>query len=245
MQRIEGQSAFIVHARPYRETSLLIECLTRDHGRVGLIARGVRRERTRLPRGLLQPLQALRIDWIARGELGTLTAVEPAAAPARYVGEPLLAAMYVNELVLRLVGRGDPHATAFERYADCLRRLTTAEPVAWTLRRFERDLLSDLGYALVLTTSGGAGAPIDAQADYTYDPEAGPRPWRGETGGLRVGGGSLLALAQDRLPDAEGLEQLRRLMRRVIRHHLGGASLHAWGMTLAGIQSSSRPIAEQ
>lgn len=239
MSRVEGQPAFIVHARAYRESSLLLECLTPEHGRVGLIARGVRRERTRTPRGLLQPLQPLRVDWIARGELGTLTGVEAAGAPPPLRGEALLAAIYLNELVLRLIGRGDPQVALFETYAACLTRLGGGAPVSWTLRRFERDLLAHAGYALVLEVRGDDGSAIEAAADYIYDPEAGATPWHGQPGAVRVSGASLLALAEDRVPSADGLEQLRRLMRTVIRHHLGGGALNAWSMTLSGISPAA------
>lgn len=235
MSRVEGQAAFIVHGRAYRESSLLLECLTPDHGRIGLIARGVRRERTRMPRGLLQPLQPLRLDWIARGELGTLTGAEAAGLPLSFRGECLLAAMYLNELVLRLLGRGDPQPAVFDDYAACLARLAAGDAVGWTLRRFERDLLAHAGYALVLVFRGDDASAVEAEADYAYDPEAGPLPWYGQPGALRVSGASLLALAEDRAPPAEQLEQLRRLMRVVIRHHLGGGTLHAWSMSLAGI----------
>lgn len=226
--RIEQQPAYILHARPYRETSLLIEAFTRDHGRVGLVARGVRRERSRLPRGVLQPLQPLLLDWIARGELGTLAAAEAAAAPFALDGEALLAAIYVNELVMRLSGRNDVHARAFVAYAVCLARLAEGEPLAWTLRRFERDLFADLGYALALGHAAD-GSAVEAAADYAYDPEAGASAWRVGTRWPRVRGAALLALARDEAPSPEQLAQLRRIVRAVVRHLLGG-DLNAWSM---------------
>src|SRR5437899_2271040 len=106
--RVEGQPAFILHGRPYRETSLLLECLTRDHGRVGLVARGVRRERARIPRALLQPLTPIQLGWTGSGELGTLVQVDAVAAGFDLHGDALLCALYLNELVLRLVTRADP-----------------------------------------------------------------------------------------------------------------------------------------
>lgn len=227
--RIEQQPAYILHARPYRETSLLIEAYTRDHGRVGLVARGVRRERSRLPRGVLQPLQPLLIDWIARGELGTLAGAEIAGAPLALTGDALLAAIYVNELVLRLGGRNDPHLGAFAAYAVCLARLADEPAAAWTLRRFERDFLADLGYALALNYDA-AGEPIEPEADYAYDPDAGACAWRTGTRWPPVRGAALLALARDERPTADDLAQLRRLVRAVVRHLLGG-DLNAWSMT--------------
>ncbi|GAA0709131.1 DNA repair protein RecO [Dokdonella soli] len=227
--RIEQQPAFILHARPYRETSLLLEAFTRDHGRVGLVARGVRRERSRMPRGVLQPLQPLLLGWIARGELGTLTGAEAASTPFALSGEALLAAIYINELVLRLSGRNDIHADAFAAYALCLARLADNADMAWTLRRFERDLLADLGYALALTHTVG-GTPIEADVDYAYDPDAGAREWRVGSIQPRVAGGALLALDLDESPTADQLAQLRRLVRAVVRHLVGG-ELNAWALS--------------
>lgn len=228
MNRIDGQPAYVLHARPYRETSLLLECFTRDHGRVGLVARGVRRERSRLPRGVLQPLQALLLAWSGQGELATLVGAEPADTPLRLDGERLYAGIYLNELVLRLSGRGDPHPQAWAAYALCLRRLAEDEPIAWTLRRFERDLLADLGYALVLSHDAVRGEALDPQHDYVYDVETGAHPADAAGHAPRIRGSALLALAQDRMPSAADLASLRRLMRGVIRHHLGGGSLQAW-----------------
>ncbi len=121
--RIEQQPAFILHSRPYRETSLLLECLTRDFGRIGLVARGVRRERTRVPRALLQPLAPIRLGWSGRGELATLTHVEANAAGFDLQGDALLCALYLNELVLRLTPRQDPQPELFTDYLRTLTRL--------------------------------------------------------------------------------------------------------------------------
>lgn len=228
--RIDQQPAFILHARPYRETSLLIEAFTREHGRVGLVARGVRRERSRLPRGVLQPLQPLLLDWVARGELGTLTGAEIASTPLVLSGDALLAAMYVNELVLRLSGRNDAHVAAFGAYAQCLSRLAEPADIGWTLRRFERDFLADLGYALALTHTA-AGTPIQPDGNYAYDPDSGARDWQQDSLFTQVDGAALLALDRDELPPgAEQLVQLRRLVRAVVRHLLGN-DLAAWTLS--------------
>lgn len=240
--RIEQQPAYVLHARAYRETSLLLEVFTRDHGRMGVVARGVRRERSRIPRGVLQPLQPLLLDWNAAGDLGSLVGAEAASTPLVLSGEALLSAIYLNELVLRMSGRGDPHPAAFAAYADCLARLATGAGIGWTLRRFERDLLADLGYALLLDRSA-AGAAIDANTDYGYDPEAGPVEWHPGSRMQRIKGEALLALDRDEAPAADHLATLRRLMRSLIRHHLGG-ELNAWSMTVvatrAGAAGSAR-----
>ncbi|MEO7324313.1 MAG: DNA repair protein RecO [Dokdonella sp.] len=227
--RIEGQPAFILHARPYGETSLLIDAFTREHGRIGLVARGVRRERSRMPRGVLQPLQPLLLNWVARGELGTLTGVEAASAPFTLSGDALLAAMYLNELVLRLSGRNDAHAGAFDAYAQCLPRLADEALMAWTLRRFERDFLADIGYALALTQTVD-GDPIEEDREYSYDPDSGASTWREGARFPRVSGAALLALDCDECPTTAHLSELRRLIRTTIRHLVGG-ELNAWALS--------------
>jgi DNA repair protein RecO (recombination protein O) len=227
--RVEQQPGFVLHARAWRETSLLVEAFTRDHGRVGLIARGVRNPKSRLSRSNLQPLQPLLLDWSARGELGTLTGAEQAGMPWRLRGEALLAGMYVNELVLRLSSRNDTHNAAFGAYAECLARLAEEPDIAWTLRRFERDFLADLGYALMLTHTA-EGIPIERDADYAYISESGPADWREGSGYPRISGAALLALDRDEIPDSAQHTQLRRLMRATIRHLVGG-ELNAWTMS--------------
>lgn len=228
--RIEQQPGFILHTRPWRETSLLIELLSRDHGRVGLVARGVRNPRSRLPRSVLQPLTPLLVAWSGSGELVTLTGAEAAAAPFALSGEALLCALYVNELVARLVPRNDPHAEVFDAYLAALTRLAETDAPAWTLRRFERDLLAQLGYAALLDSEADGVTPLDAERHYGYRLDSGPVPWRDASDGLRLRGSALLALAQDREPDAEDLRALRRLMRALIAHHLGGSGLQAWSL---------------
>jgi DNA repair protein RecO (recombination protein O) len=236
--RIEQQPAHILHARSYRETSLLLEAFTRDHGRIGLVARGVRRERARFPRAFLQPLQPISLDWFGQGELVTLAGVEATAGPYSLTGDALLCAMYVNELLLRLTARNDPHPEVHEEYSRCLERLTNSAELAWTLRRFERDFLMHLGFGLVLDHEPDSGLTIRPDTDYSYHAEHGPREWNEGSGGLRVPGALLLDFAHDRIPESRGLGLLRRLLRGVIAHHLGGASLTAWRIGQTSLRST-------
>jgi len=225
--RVEQQPAFVLHARPYRETSLLVECLTRDHGRIGLVARGVRKERARLQRAQLEPFQRLELDLILKGELATLRTAEAVGVVMRLTGAAGFSGLYLNELVVRLTARQDPNPELFEHYERTLRRLAAGEPLAWTLRRFERDMLESLGYALQLDSNAFDGEPLEATLSYFYDPEAGVIPGRpGDQRAIR--GLDLLALRDDEAPDAAGLASLRRMMRHVITFHLGGGELKAW-----------------
>ncbi len=225
--RLEQQPAYVLHARAYRETSLLLECLTREHGRLGVVARGVRGERSRLRRAQLEPFQPLALGLLLRGEMATLTAVEPVGAPQRLTGDVALAGLYLNELVVRLTARQDPLPLLFDTYATTLARLAAGESPNWSLRRFERDLLEVTGYGLQLLHEADTGEAIEPEASYRYQVEHGAvRCAAGSPQALR--GSDLLALAQDRMPDNRGLKSLRDLMREVVRFQLGGGELRAW-----------------
>ncbi|BFI95999.1 MAG: DNA repair protein RecO [Rhodanobacter sp.] len=230
--RLDQQPAYVLHARPYRETSLLLECLTRDHGRLGVVARGVRGERARLRRSQLEPFQLLALDLQLRGELATLAGAETVGRPSRLTGYHGLAGLYLNELVVRLTARQDAHPALFEVYAQALARLAAGETAGWTLRRFERDLLEAIGYGLQLQHEADSDEALQAQAHYRYDVEQGALPCAASAP-QAVRGADLLALAGDRMPDRAGLAALRRLMREVIRYHVGGELL-AWRV-LAGM----------
>ena len=240
--RVESQPAYVLHSRAWRETSLLLEAFTRDHGRVGLVARGVRSARARLPRSALEPLQALQLGWSGRGELQTLTAAESVGNPPALRGDALMSAMYVNELMVRLTARDDPHPALFERYAALLDELVATPSLAWSLRRFERDLLAATGYALQLEADAGNGAPVEPAQAYDYIPELGPVAAVGAAGsGARVRGSALLALAADAMPgDSEDLAALRRLMRMLIGVQVGDRGLQSWRV-LGGLRSGDRP----
>ena len=228
--RVESQPAFVLHARPWRETSLMVELLTRDHGRIAVIARGVHGQGAkRHPlRAALQPLQSLRVDFLPRGEMARLLQAEALDAAPLLKGEVLLAAFYANELLLRLLPRQDPAQALFERYAELRQSLAGAGPLAWTLRRFERDLLELLGYGLPLGQDED-GQRVDPAGRYRLDPERGPVRDRAHGPGS-TSGAALLALAEDRLPPPAQLAELRSALRGVLQNHLGPQPLKSWGL---------------
>ncbi len=238
--RITQQPAYILHARAWRETSLLLEAFTRDFGRVGLLARGVRGPRARLPRSVLEPMQALRLGWSGRGELSTLTAAEPEGNARVLRGDRLLAALYVNELLVRLTARDDPYPRLFERYAALLDELAATGPLAWSLRRFERDVLAAVGYALQLEAVADTGEAIDPAREYDYVPEQGPLAARDPGFGTRIRGSALLALAADGPPPV-GTDQaaLRRLMRTLIAAHVGDRGITSWRVLAGALHARS------
>lgn len=241
--RYDAEPAFVLHARPWRETSFLVEVLSAEHGRVGLLARGVQGPRRHALRAALQPLQYIRFDAVQKGELAQLRAAEALDAAPLLVGEAMLAGFYLNELVLRLAPRLDPHPELYAAYAVTRERLRAVEPLAWTLRRFERDLVEALGFGFAFDTDGD-GAPVDPAARYRLDPEHGPRRLSLDRGhddrSHAPTGRALLALAADRMPDSDDLADLRRAMRAVIAFHLGGRGLKSWEL-LADLGRLSRP----
>jgi len=229
--RIQGARAFVLHARRWRETSLLVEVLSLEHGRLGLAARGVQTPKRHTLRAALQPLQHIRFDAVLHGELATLTAAEALDAAPLLSGPALLSGFYINELLLRLVPRQDPHPAIYAAYADVRARLGDAPSLGWSLRRFERDVLAALGLGFDYRVEGD-GTRIEPGQRYRLDPEHGPRRV-GVTGADIVSGHTLQRLAADMPPLEAELPALRRALRHVIAHHLGPRGLKSWELMAA------------
>ena len=224
--RVDLAPCIILHRRAYRDTSLIVEAFSREHGRIGLLARGARRPRARWA-GLLEPLGGLRLSWSGRGDLKTLTQAEAAGRGPELAGDALYAGFYVAELTLRTTARLDPHPGLFDHVARTLARLGQGEALAPVLRAFERDLLAELGYGLMLEADADTGAPVQAAARYYYDPQAGIRGADGRAGAqeLEISGDSLLALAGDRLDTRSRQRDARRLLAAALAPHLGARAL--------------------
>lgn len=241
--RFSAEPAFVLHTRPWRESSLLVEVLSAEHGRLGLVARGVHGPKRHLLRAALQPLQFIRFDAVQRGELATLSSAEALDAAPRLVGDAMLAGFYLNELTLRLAPRGDPQPDLFEAYRSARQRLGSTDSLAWTLRRYERDLLEAIGFAFDWSLDS-EGVPIDPAARYRLDPESGPRRLMLDRGhgdrSSAATGRALLALAADALPVEDDLASLRRPMRGVLAFHLGPRGLKSWEMLGELARISSR-----
>ena len=224
--RVVQQAAYVLHQHDYSETSLLIDLFTRDHGRVGVLAKGARRPRSR-QRAMLAPFQPLLLSWSGSGELGVLGAVETAGMPHQLAGDAVYCGFYVNELLMRLLHRHDPHEDLFRAYVQCLDRLGEGANPDVALRLFEYRLLQELGYGLVLDHDVANNAPIETDALYQYAPDEGPHRVVGEPGGARVHGRTLLALAREEIDDPSVLMELKGLMRAVISHRLDYKPLHS------------------
>ena len=227
-ERIERQPAFVLHERAYRETSALLELFTRDLGRVAVVARGLRAAKPRIPRGSLRAGQPIECGLLLRGELGQLIAAEPVGLPRLLTGVHLQSALYLNELLARLLERHDPHPILFDAYANLLGSMPDdRDALGFALRRFESLLLGEIGYGIDFGIDASSGEAVVAEARYRVIAEHGvvaAPPLDLDA----VPGAALLGLQSGRQPDAEALRPLRRMMRSLLLHHLGGRGLNAW-----------------
>jgi DNA repair protein RecO (recombination protein O) len=224
-RRAEHEPGFVLHAYPYKETSLIVEAFTRRFGRVGLLARGARRPRSAM-RGVLLAFHPLHLTWSTSAELGTLMSAEWGGGQASLSGIGLMCGFYINELLLRLLPRDDPHEALFDAYGKALARLAAGDEQASVLRGFERRMLAELGYAPVLDRDAANGAQIDAAKHYSYEAERGPVETRRDSGESVVSGRTLLDMVADDYGSSRTRDEARRLMRALIAERLGGQALH-------------------
>jgi DNA repair protein RecO (recombination protein O) len=218
--RVELQPAYIIHRRSYRNTSWLLEVLTREYGLIALVAKGARRP-GHAWRYILEPFNSLLLSFVGRGELMTVIAVEQGEFRPRFSGDTIYAGMYINELLQRLLHRNDPHEALFSAYMDALQGLAlSGANIEPALRRFELSLLREVGYGLQLDDS------VEAEKLYYYDIENGPlvsnisadrKPL--------VSGRCLLSLAKNDYSDQRLYREMKLLLRHVLNYHLAGKPL--------------------
>ncbi len=219
--RRDDQLAYVLHTYPYRETSVIVEAFAAEYGRVAMVARGAKRPRSEL-RGLLQGFQPLLLSWSGQHELKTLIKAEWRGGLPLVGGSALVCGFYLNELLLKLLPREDPHPRLYASYETALSDLAAGSEQAPVLRRFELALLAELGYALPLVREADTGAPVDPTTRYHYAFDRGPRRAPPEPGARLpiVRGATLLALAGGRYQDGETAAEAKRLMREVLDHYL-------------------------
>ncbi len=223
--RVVAQPGFVLHSYPYKETSLIVDVFSRDYGRVALIAKGAKRPHSKL-RGVLQTFQPLSVNWIGKAEVRTLTAAEWIGGLLPLEKSALLCGFYLNELLVRLLARDDPHPPLFDHYIATLNQLAHGEPAPIVLRKFERILLKETGVGGNFTVCTMTNRPVEANQIYVIDPERGPRPAYPADNIPRVSGKTLLDMEQEDYTDNTTQMQSKFLMRFLLAHHLGGASLN-------------------
>ncbi|MDO8933096.1 MAG: DNA repair protein RecO [Rhodocyclaceae bacterium] len=225
-QRIDGAAAFLLHAHPYSETSLILDVFSRAHGRLALLARGARRPRSAM-RGILMGFQPLELSWFGGGEVKTLAKAEWMGGIPLLTGKCLLLGYYLNELLLKLMPREDAHPALYDAYADALGALSRRATEAAELRRFEKALLRELGYGLELDREAGSGLPVRPDGQYIYLVERGAVAARGDEEQPAIAGKTLLDLAADAYDDPRTLAESKTLMRQLVAHYLGGKPLQS------------------
>ena len=222
-ERIALNPAYVLHQYDWRETSRIVEIFSRDHGRLGLVARGSRR--TKSPwRAVLRPFQPLLLSWVGGGDLATLVGAESDYVPHSLASHALMSGFYMNELLLRLLPRQDPHPELFRQYGETLSQLTRTTATA--LRLFEMNLLAALGYGLDLERDATTGQLLETDAIYNYDPVYGLvriQDTAGSANGVR--GSTLLALANGNLQHPGQLSDARHLLQTALNHLLGDKPL--------------------
>ena len=232
--------AFVLHHRPYRDTSRILDAFTRDQGRLTLFARGVRGGKAPLA-SILLPFQPLLVAWTGRGDAGQLTRAEAVAAPL-LPAPAVMPAYYLNELVLKLTTRHDPQPLLFDAYANAIDALRAAAPIPVVLRLFEKRLLDTLGYGVDLLRDAHTGEPVDAQRRYHFSAAVGcyavDAPLEDEATLL---GQSLLDLQAESLDAPRSLEDARRLLRAALVPLLEGRELATRGVARAVTMRRARP----
>lgn len=223
--RVAEQPAFVLHSYPYRETSLIIDVLTRDHGRLALVAKGAKRPHSAL-RGVLQTFQPLLLSWSGKSEMRTLTGAEWVGGMLPLAGDALLCGFYANELLVKFCAREDPQPPLFNHYVVTLTRLAHGEPAVQVLRSFERVLLRETGYAMALNRTVARRA-VEGDRLYVFDPERGVRGADDDVPSHWpvVSGQTLLDMEQDDYHRAQTVAQSKTLMRFLLNTYLGGTPL--------------------
>jgi DNA repair protein RecO (recombination protein O) len=241
LRRIQLAPAYILHHRPYRDTSRIFEVVSRDHGRLSLFARGVRGPKAKLA-SILQPFQMLLLSWTGRGEAAQLTGAESAQSAPPVPAPCLMAAFYLNELLIKLTTRHDPLPMLFDTYHGTLESLRHGAPLERELRVFEKRLLEALGYGLDLGAEAQTGKRIEPNEYYHFRPEQGLVPAAADAAGA-LAGQSLIGLANESLSDTRELEDSRRLLQAALAQCLEGRPLATRGVarSVARRESRTRP----
>ena len=227
--RVADRPGFILHSYPYSESSLLVEAFTREHGRVPLIAKGAKRPQSAW-RGALLAFQPLLLSWSGKGDVKTLTGAEWQGGLPMLSGKALACGFYLNELLLKLLAREDPHPGLFDTYRSALDGLASSADQATCLRRFELRLLRELGYGLSLTHEAESARPLAPDSRYHYVFERGPMPYSMHGNGAHypeVSGQTLLAMAEEVFDDAAVKAEAKVLFRFLINRMLDRQVLHS------------------
>ena len=219
-----NQPAYVLHTYEFKETSLVAELFTKEHGRVATVAKGARRPRSAM-RGQLQSFQMLSATWSGKNELKTLHSLDWSDGLVTLRGDALMCGFYLNELLLRLLPREDAHTQLFEYYQATLKNLAKGTHLASHLRRFELKMLQEMGYAVPLSFDEN-DTPVEAESHYRYEAEYGACALSATKNGIELSGQTLLDMQQDNYLSPQTQQQSKQLMRYLLAHYLGDKPLH-------------------
>jgi DNA repair protein RecO (recombination protein O) len=227
--RVESEPGFILHTIPYRETSLLVDIFTLNHGRLRCVAKGFRKPNKKGIAKTLFPYTEHHFQWQGRGELKTLTQADPIQAPVFLKQESLFVGLYINELLYKLLHQNDPHQSLYEFYRQLMTQLSTSEILQPVLRRFEMLLLEELGYGLVLDAEAETGQAVSAESLYYYIPDQGLKLIQDQTADNLHAflGADIIAMRQGQLEQQSVLRAAKKLTRQVIDFYLDGKELNS------------------
>jgi DNA repair protein RecO (recombination protein O) len=221
-RRVWLAPAYVLHQYAYRDTSRIVEVFTDEHGRLSLFARGAHSAKSSW-KGVLRPFQRLLLSWSGKSEAGQLIGAEIDGAVTNLAPARLMSGFYLNELLLKLTERFDPHPQIFCSYAACVQALCAGDIEEPALRRFEKQLLDALGYGLQLAQTV-EGLPVQRDHYYRFGLESGPQPCAAEAPGA-VYGQSLADLRSESFLDERSLRDAKRLLRSAIDACLDGRAL--------------------
>ncbi len=223
--RVNKEDCFVLRTLPYSESSLIVDMFTRHHGRINLLAKGARRAKSKF-RGLIRPFQRLVASWSGKGNVPTLTELSCEARNNAIASSDLYCRYYLNELLVRLIHDRDPHENLFDAYYLAIERLKEPANEFHTLRVFEKILLRELGYALVLTTEADQKTLVDAGKIYDYSFDKGPILTE-KPDSLSVSGETLLAIDREEFKSDRVKNESKRFLGRAVEHYLEGKHIHS------------------
>ena len=227
--RVDAEAGFLLHATPYRETSLLVDLFSKNHGRIRCVAKGFRKPNKRGISRVIFPYTEHQFSWQGRGELKTLIQADVTQAPVQLQGASLFTGLYINELFYRLLQEQDMHEYLYQQYQSYIAILCQGQPDEVPLRRLEMTLLEELGYGLVLDCDALTGAPLQADSYYQYIPERGLQLSINQRGPAQGSypGSDLINIARGEISQGSPLRTAKQLLRSVIDFYLGGRPLHS------------------
>jgi len=215
--RAEQVAAFVLHSRPYRETSALVDLLTLEYGKVTVVARGARRAGSQL-RHTLQAFTALAVRFAGKNELKTLHQAETVEVAASLNGNALLCGLYANELIERLLQPLESMPQLFLHYRILLNDLREANDLEVSLRLFEKVLLKELGHWRDLSNCHHAYYRLNQQHELCHVDDSSHAQFTGQ---------QLRAIEHDNFADESTKRAAKRLMRALLQHQLGERPLRS------------------